>query len=52
MHLSVVGKLQLADFLSSVALLAEQQYLKLIVSYHLIFNVCFIYQHVYMNSSG
>jgi len=45
----MVGELRLADIFC-VALLGEYQYLKLIQSCYLVFNVCFIYQCVYTSS--
>jgi len=44
-----MGKLRLADMFC-VALLADKQYHRLIAICRLIFNVCFIYQHIYTNS--
>jgi len=45
----MMGKLWLADMFF-VVLLAKEQYLKLMASFRLIFNVCFIYQRIYTNS--
>jgi len=47
----MAGKLRFTNMFC-VALLTELQYLKLIASCRLIFNVSFIYQCIYTNSYG